>query len=381
MKIAILTQPLGHNYGGILQAFALQKYLIKQGHSVVTIDRRPSRLTVFRALKQEGRVLLNLFKGRIKSRPSNSKRDYVFQELHRFRSEYVSLSRKISSEEDLVTYFEREDFEAVIVGSDQVWRPRYSPCLDNFFLNFLDKIQSKPKRISYAASFGVDHWEFSEQQTVNCKHWLSCFDSVSVRESSAVELCQNKFGINAELVVDPTLLLEALEYKELFTSVEPSKYSDRVLSYVLDPHEDKQKIAVGVGETLRLKTVSIKPNIEYTQVSSGQIQECLYQSVEDWIRSFHDASFVVTDSFHGCVFSIIFNKPFIAVGNPVRGLARFESLLRLFGLENRLVSSIKEVTVEKIRSEIDWSIVNELKLLEITKAKKFLNQSLEGLQN
>jgi len=100
--------------------------------------------------------------------------------------------------------------------------------------------------------------------------------------------------------------------------------------------------------------------------------------VTQWLQSFMDAKFIVTDSFHGCVFSIIFNKPFIAIGNEGRGLTRFISLLKVFKLENRLMLKSSELTDTLIFSDINWDQVNEIIKLEQARSTEFLNKNLKS---
>ena len=97
--------------------------------------------------------------------------------------------------------------------------------------------------------------------------------------------------------------------------------------------------------------------------------------VEQWLCSFRDANFIITDSFHGCVFSIIYNKPFIAIGNKSRGLSRFTSLLKLFGLEGRLVDCLSEVNEDVVNMNIDWRKINAILKDEQRRSRKFLKEN------
>lgn len=369
-----MTQPLGHNYGGLLQAFALQSYLKTIGCSVVSLDRKPAR----NVLKESKRFTTNVakrFLGRIKSLPSEKANKYVFSHLIEFKNRYILMSQPVTTQKQVRSYFQQNDFDAVIVGSDQVWRPKYSPSLENYFFDFLDDIDSSAKRISYAASFGVSEWELSDKQTLQCKKLVQKFDAVSVREKSAVILCKQHFGITTDWVVDPTMLLDVSDYEQLLID-KPSASKGHILTYVLDSAEDKQEIAKIVAGTLGLKEFSVKPEKTLTQVSSYEINNCQYPKVEDWLQGFKDASYVVTDSFHGCVFAILFNKPFIAIGNKSRGQARFESLLSMFELENRLISTSGELNENFIKVDIDWYRVNQLKTMRAQVAKEFLKNSI-----
>jgi exopolysaccharide biosynthesis predicted pyruvyltransferase EpsI len=147
---------------------------------------------------------------------------------------------------------------------------------------------------------------------------------------------------------------------------------------VLDPAPEKHSIAHNVGLALGTNVFSIKPEYSLTQVRATDIAKCRFPSVESWLQAFHDAPFVVTDSFHGTVFSILFNKPFIAVGNSARGMARFESLLSQFGLADRLVESPRKVSPELVHSQIDWEAVNDKREALSSASRQFLQTKLFG---
>tara|TARA_R110001599_G_scaffold262231_1_gene462692 strand:+ start:5715 stop:6854 length:1140 start_codon:yes stop_codon:yes gene_type:complete len=376
MKIAILTQPLGHNYGGLLQAYALQTYVKELGFDVETVDRRVSDPGFGLTFKRYIFNVVKLSLGRIKSIPTERRRAHVLKGLAAFRDSKLAMSPSITSEQKIRDYFRIEEFHAVVVGSDQVWRPRYSPSILNFYLDFLGDTKRPIKRVAFAASFGVDHWEYTDELTDRCKELAQQFDAVSVRENSAVDFCRDKLGVAAKWVVDPTLLLEASDYKQLMGDRGVNENNRYVLSYILDTAPEKKLIGDAVAEVLAENVFSIKPEFSIGQVCAKDIDKCTLPSVESWLRGFHDASFVVTDSFHGTVFAILFNKPFIAVGNSARGTARFESLLSQFGLIERLVANRSEVTSELIHAAIDWPSVNATRRVLTAEAQEFLKTHL-----
>lgn len=357
MKVSILTQPLGHNYGGLLQAYAMQVYLRKIGCEVETLDRRmPNNWVKWHILN-----MVRLALGKIKSLPSEKKKAFVFRHLERFRDRYIKLSKPIFTEKQLRKYYKKNHFDIALVGSDQVWRPRYSPSLFNFYLDFLDDVAPKIRRISYAASFGVDDWEYSPRETKICKDLIKKFDAISVRENSGVALCRDHFEVEAVCMADPTLLLDAYDYAQLISDADQIKTEGKTLCYFLDTSSQKEKIADKVAQMLGLKRYSIIPSNKMTEVTARDLALCQYLSVEQWLAGIKNAAFVVTDSFHGCVFSIIFNKPFIAVGNSARGLARFHSLLEDFGLTERLVMSDVSFNTNLTKTPINWCEVNRIR--------------------
>lgn len=338
MKIAILTQPLGRNYGGIMQAWALQQVLKKMGHEPVTIDRQPdarglayrSARTVYRALRKAlGKGKSPVFPEHVIPIVTKHTRDFIRANL--------TMSPMIDSTEKLRAHFIEEGYEAVIVGSDQTWRPIYSPNIYNFFLDFLQ--HETLKKVAYASSFGVDHWEFNKRQTLKCAALATKFDYVSVREESGVRLCAENLRVTAEHVLDPTLLLSSDAYIELLEqNNSTNKGRGGLYTYFLDQTEKKNKIVEIVAGRLGLHELKNQPSRGEQSWPRGSVHDYVMPPVTDWLSGFHNASFVVTDSFHGMVFSIIFRKPFIVVKNDLRGAARFESLLKQLSLEERLIS-------------------------------------------
>lgn len=377
MKVSILTQPLHTNYGGTLQAFALQHVLKGLGCQPITINYRKTKPVI-----NPFRLILS----RVKQRVFNGKVIYSFTDddilniskhHNNFIAKHIKYTTAIYSIDELSDFFSSSNFDAVIVGSDQTWRPRYSPRIDSFFLDFLSP-NKKIKKIAYASSFGTDDWEFTDEQTSRFSKLLRSFDSVSVRENSAVTLCSEHLGVLPEHVLDPTLLLDKDVYLELINNFEP-KGKGKVFNYVLDKSQEKRDIIKNVCDLLGKDFFATYPEHSEKEVRKiKDYSEYIYPPIEEWIRSFYDADFVITDSFHGTVFSLIFNKPFISIGNESRGKARFISLLSMFNLENRLISHPDEINSVLIHEPIDFDIVN-LKLAELKQQSfSFLKSSLSN---
>lgn len=370
MKIAILTQPLHNNYGGLLQAFALQHYLKTQGHDVLTVDFAWNHRPRFFGIKPIlGNVIRKYFFRRKLASIfpiSNEQKRKIGQHTDRFTAENIDTTQKIYSIDEM-SYIQQYQFDAYIVGSDQVWRPAYSQGISAFFLSFLNQ-EDEAKRIAYAASFGVDNCdEFGVEQLAEFRPLLQRFDAIGVREDSAVALCQQHFGAHADHVIDPTLLLEKEVYCDLVKQDNILPSNGNMMVYVLDKAPEKEHIIQYVASERGLKPFTTMPE-----------QNGVYPPVTQWLRGFMDAEYVVTDSFHGVVFSIIFNKPFIAIGNHDRGLARFTSVLKMFGLQDRLIFDIKDLTIQLINQPIDFTQVNKLKADNQHFAIDFLNQALAG---
>jgi len=379
MKIGILTQPLTTNYGGLLQAFALQMTLKRMGHEVWTIDRQEKRTSLLvRILSIVKRLICRILfheKIVVRALPLKNEQNIIVQHTNRFINENISTTERIDSLRKLY-FLNKYQFDVYVVGSDQVWRPNYSPCLTNYFLDFLDE-KDEVKRIAYAASFGEDNWTFSHEQTAYCKLLTDRFNAISVREDSAIELCKENFEVTAEHVLDPTMLLAKEDYIELVERDYILENKGNLMTYILDKSSEKGKVVQKVAKELNLVSFTVFPKNTFEEVGNKHVDDCIFPPVTEWIRGFMDAKYIVTDSFHGTVFSIIFNKPFILIGNVERGMSRFTSLLKLFGLEDRLILSLNELTLEKINNPIDFSQVNRIWDQERLHSLDFLNKALQ----
>lgn len=383
MKIAILTQPLHNNYGGLLQAYALKEVLKEIGHEVTIVNRKLKHSERYPQWRKYASIAKSILTGR-KVHPnvliSQSLRDEITKNTRHFRNTYYpELSPLITGQQGMEK-LNKMGFDAYVVGSDQCWRPRYSPAIRNYFLDFAEYDQNV-KRISYAASFGVSNWEFTQEDTEACSRLIQKFDALSVREDSAVDLLRDYLNRDDGVhVLDPTMLLSLDKYKELVEKENVGKSPGTLKAYVLDHTPEKMSVAEKVAQQLGLKIFEVMPKGDFKaeKVTKQNVSDFVYPNPAAWIRGFMDAEFVVTDSFHGTVFSILYNKPFIAIGNESRGLTRFNSLLRMFDLQDRLITDVNNFDANKfIEKPIDWDKVNKLLEKERKKSKEFLRECLK----
>lgn len=357
MKIGILTLPLHTNYGGILQAYALQTVLERMGHEVeiITFPRVQAKLNTSNKLK----VYINRFIKRFvlqkniyvfQEKEINRKFPIVSKNTQAFIDKYIKV-RKYSSPSDI----QEKDFDSIVVGSDQIWRAiylnKYAFGIRNAFLDFA-KIWNI-KRISYAASFGTSFWEYSKEETEDCKRLIQIFDAVSVREEDGVRLCKEHFGTEAKHVLDPTMLLEREDYERIVEQSKLKRSNGNFFIYVFDRTANLDYTINRLSEERSLTPFTITVSSLGPRTNPDDI---VCKHVEAWLRAFMDSELIVTDSFHACVFSLIFNKPFIVFGNKGRGMSRFVSLLKLFDCEYRLVGSYNDISEKHFRSpDIDKS--------------------------
>lgn len=369
MKIAILTLNLNANYGGLLQCYALQTLLKHMGHEVKVLSAPRYKLIYYflypiSCLKRLIRKIIQ------------RKNIEIFRPEHRIINEniYAFIDNKI----DIIICRKwnkrlAEKFDAIIVGSDQVWRPEFTPKIERFFLDFAKK--SSVKRIAYAASFGTDNPHYTIKQMRNCSQLLKKFDFISVREISGIDLCYKYFGVSASLMPDPTLLLDREDYLKLIEDDSVTEPIGDLLVYFLDTTDEKIAILEDLVKDTDLLPFYVKAKDEKEDIS---IEKRIHPSVSQWLKGFQHAKFVITDSFHGCVFSIIFNKPFIAIGNMERGLSRFITLLEQFNLQDRLILDLNEFKMKKdyLLSDIDYDVISSLYLSQKEKALLFLKNEL-----
>lgn len=375
MRIAILTQPLRYNFGGILQNYALQTVLRRMGHEVVTLD--PARyickrwwqylIFIFRHIitryirrNRDVTVLSEwLHDKEMKTLGTNT---FKFIDNYIQRNEYRNLRQEIKG----------SDYDAYIVGSDQTWRYRYNRWrLLDMFLDFTKGWNVK--RIAYAASFGTDEWEGDAETTNICREAIKDFNLVTVRESSGINICKDVFNVDAQHVLDPTLLLNKEDYMHLVNRMKHLDTKDGELYlYILDENEENKKLANDIASSKGMKSFTYHSNLTNWQQQHTS-EEHMQSPVELWLSGFDQAKVVLTDSFHACVFSIIFRKQFYLYGNTDRGMARYNSLFNMLGINNRMVKTIEDV---KNIQDINYNIVyDKLRSLQ-QKSTDLLNISL-----
>lgn len=357
MRIGIVTQPLEMNYGGILQNWALQQVLKRLGHDPITIDAYQRFTTLhylysclrfwwYDSRGKEGWTFPKRYHGTLRRK-----------ETGRFVEQHIATTRVMWDYDPKVV--KRYGLEALLVGSDQVWRPQYNKRIEDKFLKFAEGLPLR--RVAYAASFGVDEWTYTPEQAAECSRLLRQFDAVSVREDSAVALCREHLGVSARRVLDPTLLLDAQDYQEIIDK-EWDAGEPYLAVYCLDITPAKREFFNRIADRRGLRVRFFTAGVQ-AELTIGQ-----------WLAMFSNASLVVTDSFHGTVFSILFDKEFYSLANPGRGNARMKGVLAMLGLESRLLCD-KEPN-EADSKAIDWTTTHERLNSERKESLEFLFSSL-----
>ena len=326
-KIGILSLPCNPNYGFVLQQWALYFFLKNKGFDVIVLNRRWNAKKNGLKKKIITFLYLNTF-----CRPF-----YCFWKK-------MPHSPELRSSKELKKFVDKENINLIVVGSDQVWRIEHTRGADlNYFCDFI--ADEKIKKISYAASFGSANWQGTDVETKKISSLIKTFDGISVRENDGVEICKKFFGVNAELVLDPTFLLSCEDYKKLLKKKNIKPY---VASYILDYSSEKMNFIKKIADGRNI--IQLRKRKKWMFF--------FHMSVYNWLSSIFYAEYVIVDSFHGMVFSIIFKKDFFVIANSRRGNSRFSSLLSLLGLEDRLINDISDFNSDRFQ-KIDYQKVYE----------------------
>lgn len=340
-KIAILTHPLQYNYGGVLQAFALCFVLSKHGNVCVIRNTRN--------LKDIIKCLMDWF-----------------VPFHKFKRRYIN--EKFISFNNLEVKLKHLGINTVVIGSDQVWRPSYA--LENMTFGQFLSYNSSIQLIAYAASFGTNQWEFNDSQTVLLQNEIRKFSCISVREQSGVDLCSRYLNANAQWVLDPTLLLDKKYYMKF---VKTENVHNKCFCYLLDYENSFNR------SMMNQMAKDLSCEVDKVHLVKNKLLKRILPTltIPGWLSKIYNAKMVLTDSFHGCVFCIIFNKPFFVLENEKGGNDRIYSLLKLFQLENRIIKTTVQDNFFRDAPEIDWQSVSRILASEREKSMLFIDQALK----
>lgn len=349
-KIGVLTiLPRNNNYGGILQGYALTTFLKQLGFEVYLISRIKNRPSFKSKLKKFVKEVI--LRQKIVDNYS-----VISQNMIYFEEKYIQPRTELIQSDREFSLLKKYNFDSVIVGSDQVWRKAFNDDRKaNFFLNFID--DSNITKIAYAASFGVNTWDYNPIETKYYSQLIRSFKAVSVREESGIQLCRENLNIEAKVMIDPTMLLTPSDYTALAEAENEPESSGELLYYFLSPDSWKTQILEMATSELEMTKFSVN---RISNNSQAPIKDQIYPTVTAWLKGFKDAQFVVTDSFHGCAFSILFNIPFVVCSNQSGGNARFETLLRTFRLEHRFIHNNQPVQTSILKESINWDFVNSI---------------------
>ena len=361
MKIGILTFHCAHNYGAVLQCYAMQEFLRSKGHEVEVINYRPNYLLepykIFNLKRFLTKNPIRLLKSLIIEFilfPVRLKRFYGFEN---FINSKLNLSNAVTKKNIPSNY------DIYIIGSDQIWNPKITRGFDDIYFCRFPFAKEKRRYIAYAAS--MESNVLDDNAVKHYKYSLNNFDSISVREKQLLELLQPLVYNPIEQVLDPTLMVSSRIWDIFPNRINQEKY---VVVYQVRTNENTIRIAQHIAAQIGAK---LKILVAWPQFKSNDTApDATPEEFVDYIRN---ASCVVTTSFHGSAFSIIFNRPFYTICLNDGEDTRSSSLLESVGLRCRMIDAKDSPTF----SQIDYTEVNQkLDMLRI-ESQNYLLSSLQ----
>lgn len=362
-KVGVITFHRAINYGAVLQAYALQHTIDLLGGKAEIIDYRCThlednyslrkRLNSTKSLHAYMAVLLKVGIPLLKKK----------RKFRHFVNQYLHLSKPYFS--DTIKECENE-YDLLITGSDQVWNYHHTGFDRTYFLDF---VKDKQKKSSYAASFGFEQLDESYKETYRCL--LQDYKKISVRENSGVDIVKDVLNnySNVFTTIDPVFLLDAEQW--MYKEVSEKEY---ILVYELMPSDTLMEIAIKFAKKYKKSIIRISGSVHRSR--NNLVKEINSVHPEEFLGYIHDAEMIITNSFHGTAFSIIFNKELYVVpleGDMATLNTRMINLLRLFDMNNRVCTEFTEI----VRKSVNWDLCNEVLSQKKQEAKKYLKELME----
>lgn len=345
-RVAILNFSYSNsNFGAVLLSYATQKMLINLGKVPYVLNFNPEFKNYWKFSHIKGMI---------------SGMNFIS-----FRYKFLNTTKIYTSLKSVEK--SNRFFNAFIFGSDQIWR--YEIIKSDYETYFGGFVDSGKRLIAYAASFGKDKWDEAPKATT--KHigeLLKRFSRVSVREQSGVNICKNVFGINAEFVLDPTLLLKDSDYAQIYETHKIKISGKYISTAFLDRTPIKFEISKAISELTQLKPIDATAK----RIKIFGKMRPIYRPVSDWLYLIKNAEFVITDSFHCCVFCIIFKKQFLCIDTKNRGNARLESLFKMLEIPSRMAFTEQDA-LKLFNEKIDFEKVDKNLNILRNKSIDFLN--------
>lgn len=328
-RINLLTRHSGESYGAVLQTYATCRILQSLGHKVTIIN-----------LIEKKRIKRYFS---ISSIPAYPK--YI--NFWKFKYKYYPHRTRVMTRIDSGKIPEAD---YTIVGSDQVWRSKVTK--ENKLAYFLDFAKNS-KKLSLASSFGCYQWEEDEKYTEKVKECLLTFSAVSVRETSGVDICRDTFGIDATCIVDPTIAWG--DYDALIDK----HPKEQIACFILNINNPLfYKVADKLVDETRMKAL-VLDNYSGSKYKYLKYYE---KSPVRWLNEMYNSKIVITDSFHGVAFSVLFKKQFFVVPGGEKAFARIDSLLKKVGMRDRVITSIDDLNnrVHDMLGPMDYQYAEEV---------------------
>lgn len=367
MKIALITIHHANSYGGMLQALASQTVLSRYGE-VTIIDYKSTLLAKTMILIRFGtepRDLLRMGKDLFRLIP----RYKILKKFTAFNRKYFHLTKECKNHHDLEALADK--YDVFVCGSDQIWNPKVIGELDSaYFLNFAHA----KKKIAYASSAGS--YQFSDMEQHQIKEYLLTFSHLALREKNTSEYISKLLeGKSVTTVIDPTLMLTKAQWHELVQWEEDKNPEPYIFVYTLQKDTFVKSMINQIAEILDLKVIAIdqSPFLGYRcDVHYKDADPSLY------LKLIAEASFVITNSFHGTAFSVNFGIPFVSL-KPESGTNRIQNFLASVGLEDRLLLNM-ETLKTTLNKRIDFiDVETNLEILR-EEASQFIKTAFSNGQ-
>lgn len=374
MKIGIMTINSAYNYGCVLQAWALQKYLENEGHQVSIINYRiPEIDNTYRLFREKQRFSIapinNVYNclRHVKFNLTQAPRIRKAAKFEHFINEVMNTTQVFSSFRELVEGKAGKDYDVLITGSDQVWNGTITKGLKPAY--FLDFDHSGKRKISYAASIGKKELMNAEKEFF--KNYLAEYESIAVRENSAAELLAPLVKKPVEVVLDPTLLLDREDFDTL---KQPSKYQKPyIFVHVIGKDARLRKIVTILSEQTGLPIVQNRMKKQFPD-ELGRFSDA---GPEEFIGLIEGAQLVITNSFHATVFAVIYEKNFITIPHELYP-ERMENLLKELSMENHLIASVEELPGSVAELQPDYTAVKKKLKKRQQESREYLKRAVNG---
>ena len=381
-EIGIVTVTTGYNYGTSLQALASKINLIKMGYSPRILGYKGSVikgrdirlkkiLITFLRLLFYPKLFLRTFETYKNSLNKKNTKESK-KKFNVFTEEYLNIEKMTKNE--MKKYGKKEEVLALVCGSDQIWSSTLMYIDPFYYLQYFPK----EKRVAYAPSFGKS--EVPEYNKKIIKRYLLDFCYLSTREIEGKKIIKELTGKEAKILIDPTLLLSKEEWKETMKLV-INKKQEYILFYFLDtPSLEALKVLKEIVKRYKIKIINI-PHIDNEIKKICKNIETLDAGPKEFLELILNARLICTDSYHGMLFSINFNKDFYVFernyGSAHNQSSRITSILKILKLEERYIKIERKV---KKDSEINWKKVNEELEEQRKKSKDYLIEAFEGIE-
>lgn len=361
-KVGLLTLNGYANYGNRLQNYALEQTIASLGFEVETILvsrvatdtflQRVSKSTI----KGATRIIINrvrLYRNRL--HVNERKKRFI-----QFSNKYLHETAFSLSLRNPATNL-NEQYDCFVVGSDQIWNPHNLYGTDFYFLPFADK----QKRVAYAASFGIS--ELPKDYVEKYESWLDGMNCISVRESEGAQIVESLTGLLPEVLLDPTLLLSKAEWLKISEPAASKPKNKYILTYFLGP--------LPSGLEAEIQRIADDNSLQIVRLTDLRDTDHYVCGPSEFLDLMQDCHLFLTDSFHGTVFSILFERPFFVFERQgtISMFSRISTLLSLLNLEHRVTHSIEK------RDDVfsmDFSCVPPILEAERKRALNYLKEAL-----